>query len=337
MIRVVGGAGYIGSIILQALREQGLPHLNLDNFERGNRSAVGESDSVTVDIRDPRQLDKIFRTCPIDTVIHLAAYVSVSESLRDPDRYYLNNTIGLFNTLEAMRAHGVRRLVFSSTAAVYGHPQYLPIDEDHPREPTTPYGRSKVASEHLLHSYSAQYGIQCACLRYFNAAGADPIAGLGPSLQHKEDLVSLAMRAALAPSPVIEVYGSDYGTPDGTCIRDFVHVRDLADAHVKACTYLRMGGDSRTFNLGSGTGCSVREVIRAVEEVAKTEFRTISRGRREGDPMCVIASIERAKRELGWTPRRSHIDRIVNDTWRYVGARESSVAVADMRAAVNGA
>ncbi len=318
MILVVGGAGYIGSHMLALLRRTGNDHLVFDNLEQGHAAALLGSPLEIGDLRNPSDLDRVFQSHPnIDVVMHFAAYISVGESVREPAKYWENNTAGVLNLLGAMRAAGVSKFVFSSTAAVFGEPLYVPIDEDHPKHPTSPYGQTKLAVEHILDEFDTAYGLRSVALRYFNAAGADPDGQIGEDHHPEEHLIPVAMEAAMGKRPMLKVFGTDYDTPDGTCVRDYIHVCDLADAHLLALRHLQDGGDSRRYNLGNGRGFSVREVISAVEKACGMPVPSQDDARRPGDPGRLIASSERIRRDWGWAPKRPDLAQIVSDAWSW--------------------
>ena len=318
MILVIGGAGYIGSHMVRLLREAGEPHLVLDSLENGHRAAVGGSPFVQADLRDRAALDRVFAENPqIDAVIHMAAYISVGESEREPGKYWGNNTAGVLNLLESMDAAGVRKFVFSSTAAVFGEPEYTPIDEDHPKIPTSVYGDTKLAVERMLDGYDRARGLKSVCLRYFNACGASPDAAIGEDHHPEEHLVPLAIFAAMGRRGALKVFGTDWPTPDGTCVRDYVHVLDLAAAHLLAIRHLREGGDSRKYNLGNGKGFSVREVLESVGRVAGRPVPAENAPRRPGDPAVLIASSAAIQKAWGWAPRYVDLDEIVRTAWAW--------------------
>ncbi|RYG26553.1 UDP-glucose 4-epimerase GalE, partial [bacterium] len=318
MILVVGGAGYIGSHMVRLLRESNEPHLVLDNLENGHRAAVGDSPLVQGDLRDPASLARVFADNPrIDTVIHMAAYIAVGESEREPGKYWTNNVAGVLNLLEAMRTAGVSKLVFSSTAAVFGEPQYTPIDEAHPKAPTSVYGDTKLAVERMLDGYDRAHGLKSVCLRYFNACGASPDASIGEDHFPEEHLVPLAIYAAMGRRAALKVFGTDWPTPDGTCVRDYVHVLDLASAHLLAIKHLRQGGESRKYNLGNGKGFSVREVLDSVGRVAGKPVPADDAPRRPGDPAVLIASSAAIRDAWGWTPKYNDLDEIVRHAWAW--------------------
>lgn len=318
MILVVGGAGYIGSHMIRLLREAGEKHLVLDNFEAGHRAAIGESPFVEADLRDKASLEKVFADHPeIDSVIHMAAYIAVGESEREPGKYWLNNTAGVLNLLETMRGAGVSKIVFSSTAAVFGEPQYTPLDENHPKSPTSVYGDTKLAVERMLDGYDRAHGLKSVCLRYFNACGAAPDASIGEDHFPEEHLVPLAIFAAMGRRAALKVFGTDWPTPDGTCVRDYVHVLDLAAAHLLAIKHLRGGGDSRKYNLGNGRGFSVREVLDTVGKVSGKPVPADDAPRRAGDPAILIASSEAVREAWGWKPQYDDLETIVRHAWAW--------------------
>lgn len=317
MILVIGGAGYIGSHMLALLRDRGEPHLVFDNLETGHRQALQGSRLFEGDLRHREDILRALKENSVDTVMHFGAYIMVGESVAQPSEYYWNNFVGVLNLLDAMRECAVLRLVFSSTAAIFGEPQYVPIDEEHPKNPTSPYGDTKLAVERLLASFDRAYGIQSVCLRYFNAAGSDPAGVLGEDHDPETHLIPATILAALGKTPGLKVFGTDYDTPDGTCVRDYVHVCDLAQAHLLAIRHLREGGESRQYNLGNGKGFSVREVIDTVERVVGRPIPRETAGRREGDPAVLIASSDRIKADWGWSPEYPDLATIVEHAWRW--------------------
>lgn len=315
MILVIGGAGYIGSHMLKLLRECGEPHLVLDDFSQGHAEALRDSPFVKGDLGDPQVLRKIFSEHPIDTVMHFAAFISVGESVRKPGKYWLNNAGKVISLLTEMQAAGIDRFVFSSTAAVFGEPQYVPIDESHPKNPTNPYGQSKLAVERMLGDFDTAYGLRSVCLRYFNASGSDPEGVLGEDHDPEEHIIPVALLAAMGKRPAMKIFGTDYDTPDGTCVRDYVHVMDLAQAHLLAVKHLRAGGESRQYNLGNGQGFSVREVLNTVEKVLEAPLLVEEADRRPGDPAKLIASSEAIRRDWGWSPAIPDLEEIVRHAW----------------------
>ncbi|MBL8047646.1 MAG: UDP-glucose 4-epimerase GalE [Chthonomonas sp.] len=317
MILVVGGAGFVGSHVCKALRAEGIPHLIFDSLEKGFRPATQGSQLFEGDITNPSSLDQVFAENDIDVVMHFAAYIEVGESTKEPARYYRNNLYGVMTLLDAMRAHGVSKFVFSSTAAVYGEPQYVPIDEKHPKDPTSPYGETKWNVERMIQSYDRAYGLKSVALRYFNAAGSDPEGVIGENHNPETHLIPRTILAAMGKVPPLTVFGTDWDTPDGTCLRDYVHVMDLAAAHILATKHLRAGGESRQFNLGNGNGFSVREVIDAVARITGMPVPNQDGPRRDGDPARLIASSEAIRKEFGWTPKYPDLDTMVEHAWAW--------------------
>jgi UDP-glucose 4-epimerase len=313
---VCGGAGYIGSHMVRALIREGHDVLVVDDLSTGHRAATGETELAVVNLLDESALDRVFASWKPDVVFHFAAFSVVRDSVADPLVYYRNNIAGSINLLSSMRRHGVSKLVFSSTAAVYGMPSVDRIDESQPLQPINPYGSSKVAAERLLCEAHHAYGIRSVSFRYFNAAGADPSGGIGEAHDPETHLIPNVLRAA-AGGTAIQVYGSDYATPDGTCIRDYVHVCDLARAHLRAAQYLDDHDGAYSFNLGSGNGCSVLEVISAAERVTGRRVDVVFSPRREGDPDRLVASHVLASKELSWLPTMSDIDNLVGSAWAW--------------------
>ncbi|WP_111414073.1 UDP-glucose 4-epimerase GalE [Billgrantia lactosivorans] len=317
MILVVGGCGYVGTHVVKALLTAGHQVTVLDDLSSGQAELLPGGELVLGDMGDRALLDELLGSRRVRGVVHLASLLNVAESVADPARYYRSNTSKSLTLLEAMVAHGVQSLVFSSSAAVYGEPVGLPIGEHHPCRPINPYGASKWMVERMLQDFSSAYGLASVSLRYFNAAGADPQGHMGECHEPETHLIPLAIQAALGRRPALVRYGRDYATEDGTCIRDFVHVEDLAAAHLKALDYLWRGGESAAFNLGSGRGYSVQEVLDSVRRVTGCAVPVRDAPRREGDPARLEADIGLAQRELGWLPRRSELDTIVRDAWRW--------------------
>ncbi len=316
-VLITGGAGYIGSHTAKLLAMAGLQPVVVDNLQRGHRQAVKWGPLVEADIADRSALQKIFRQYPIEAVIHFAAFAYVGESMRSPELYFRNNVFNTLNLLEVMRDEGVPKIIFSSSCATYGIPRHIPISEDHIQQPVNPYGESKLMAERLLAWYGKIYGVSWVALRYFNAAGADPDGELGENHDPETHLIPLAISAALGRIPHVEIYGSDYETPDGTAVRDYLHVTDLASAHLAALRYLGAGGTSAAFNLGAGSGHSVRDVVAMVERVAGRRVPIREVPRRPGDPACLVAEYAKAARELGWHPGHSSLQEIVETTWNW--------------------
>jgi UDP-glucose 4-epimerase len=318
MILVTGGAGFIGSHFVRRLQELGRDCAVFDSLEKGHADAVGGAELIQGDLRRPEEVDQAFAGRRIEAVVHFAAYIVVPESVDRPEMYWENNFQGTKNLLDAMERHGVGQIVFSSTAAVYGNPESERIGEDHPRRPINPYGETKSAAEDEMRS---RPGIRTVCLRYFNACGAHPSGELCERHDPETHLIPLAIWAAAGRRPALRLFGTDYPTPDGTCIRDYVHVCDLAEAHVLALDHLGSGGGNRAYNCGSGAGFSVREVAEAVERVIGAPLPMEEAPRREGDPARLVADSFRLREELGWSPKRESLDLIVEDAWRAFQAR----------------
>ncbi|MBS1716575.1 MAG: UDP-glucose 4-epimerase GalE [Armatimonadetes bacterium] len=317
MILVLGGAGYIGSHLSKRLRENHKDHVVFDNLSHGHREAVQDSKFFEGDLLDRASLDEVFVKYPIKTVFHFAAHISVGESVREPLKYWRNNTAGVLTLLEAMKDHGIQNLVFSSTAAIFGEPQYIPIDEAHPKSPTSPYGSSKLAVETLLSECDRGFGLRSVCLRYFNAAGADPSSEIGEDHSPEEHLIPVAIEAAVGKRAGLKLFGTDYPTPDGTCVRDYIHILDLAEAHILAAKHLENGGESRRYNLGNGQGFSVKQVIDIVSKVTGLPVPYEEVERRPGDPATLIASSEAIRRDWGWTPKYPDLTTIVEHAWNW--------------------
>jgi UDP-glucose 4-epimerase len=316
-ILVCGGAGYIGSHMVDLLLARGHNVTTFDNLSTGHRDAVLGGRFELGDLGSTADLDRVLGSKAYDAVMHFAAFIRVEESVAQPGKYFRNNLCNTLNLLDAMVRHGVRRFIFSSTAAVYGEPRYVPVDEKHPREPINPYGSSKRMVEDALMYYAGAYGLNSVPLRYFNAAGADPKARLGPRHDPLTHLIPLVLRAAAGVTPNVKVFGRDYPTPDGTAVRDYIHVVDLCEAHLAAIEYLMKGGETRAFNLGVGRGFSVQEVIDSVKRVTRRDFEVITAGRRAGDPAQLVANSSLAQSAFGWKPRYADLDTIVAHNWAW--------------------
>jgi UDP-glucose 4-epimerase len=314
---VSGGAGYIGSHMVLRLLEDGHEVVVLDDLSSGHRDAVRGAPLVQGDVADRALLDRLFAATRFDAVLHFAGFSQVAESVRNPGRYYRNNVGGAVSLLDAMAAHGVGRLVFSSSAAIFGEPRSLPIDEAHPAEPLNPYGRSKLLVESVLPDYERAFGLRCVALRYFNAAGAHPLGLLGERHEPESHLIPLVLRAAAGALPAVTLFGEDYDTPDGTAIRDYVHVEDLCRAHALALARLADGAPGRAYNLGNGEGYSVRQVIDTARRVTRRPIRVASAQRRAGDPARLVADAKRARSELDWQPRYAALDTIIAHAWAW--------------------
>ncbi len=316
VVLVTGGAGYVGSHAVKALRRAGHGVVIFDNLSAGHRQAALGAPLIEGDIADTGAVRAAIRDCGATAVMHFAAWLSVPDSVSDPAGYYRNNVTGTLGTLEAMAAERCRHFVFSSTCAVYGEPVETPISEDHPTVPVNAYGQTKLAIEHALPHFERAYGIRSIRLRYFNAAGADPEGELGEDHAPEIHVIPRAIEAASGGRP-LEVFGEDYPTPDGTCLRDYIHVTDLADAHVLALGRLEQGGPSASYNAGTERPSSVRDVIGAVERATGRRVAWTSAPRRPGDPAVLYAAAGRIRRDLGWTPTRAALDTIVGDAWRW--------------------
>jgi UDP-glucose-4-epimerase GalE len=316
---ITGGAGYVGSHAAKALRAAGYQAVIYDDLSAGHREAALGAPVIVGDIGDVAAVRRAIRESGASAVMHFAAWLSVADSVRDPMGYYRNNVLGTLSTLEAMAAEGCGTFIFSSTCAVYGEPVETPLHETHPTSPINPYGQTKLAVEQALPHFESAHGIRAVCLRYFNAAGADPEGELGEHHAPEVHVIPLALDAA-SRGTSMQVFGTDYPTPDGTCVRDYVHVADLADAHLRALHYLEANGAPATFNVGTERPSSVLEVLASVERVTG---RTIARDlapRRPGDPAVLYASAARIRAALGWTPARPDLDTIVGDAWRWHSA-----------------
>lgn len=319
-VLVCGGAGYIGAHAARWLAEAGHRVTVLDNLATGHREAVRWGELIEADIRDPQALRRVFAAGRYDAVMHFCALSLVGESMTQPYAYYDNNVMGTLGLLQAMREAGVERLVFSSTAAVFGTPQQALIDEAHPTAPINPYGASKLMVERILDDAARAYGLRSVALRYFNAAGATPSAEIGESHTPETHLIPNALRAAAGTGEPLRLFGNDYATPDGTCVRDYVHVDDLAAAHLKALEYLHDHPGAHRFNLGNGQGFSVLEVIEAVRRVSGRDLPFRWEPRRPGDPPALVAASAQARQVLGWEPHYTDLGQIIASAWRWHSA-----------------
>ncbi|MEM9451376.1 MAG: UDP-glucose 4-epimerase GalE [Cyanobacteria bacterium P01_E01_bin.6] len=319
-ILVTGGAGYIGSHAVLALQRAGYQVVILDNLVYGHQDIAETVLNVELAIGDTNDrifLDNLFATHQFSAVMHFAAYTYVGESVTNPGKYYRNNVNGTLTLLDAMVAASVKRIVFSSTCATYGEPQAIPMDETHPQHPISPYGTTKWMVEKILADFDHAHDLKSVCFRYFNAAGADPDGKTGEDHNPETHLIPLVLQTALGTRESISIFGTDYPTPDGTCVRDYIHVSDLADAHVLGLDYLLKGGDSNIFNLGNGNGFSVREVIETARQVTEKEIKAVECDRRPGDPPSLVGSSEKAKRVLGWNPTYVDLSDIVSHAWQW--------------------
>ncbi|WP_293127521.1 UDP-glucose 4-epimerase GalE [Microcoleus sp. bin38.metabat.b11b12b14.051] len=326
-ILVTGGAGYIGSHAVLAMKNAGYGVVILDNLVYGHQDLVEQVlqvELVVGDTNDRTLLDKLFATQDIAAVMHFSAYAYVGESVTDPAKYYRNNVIGTITLLEAMIAARIKKFVFSSTCATYGVPQKIPLTEDHPQNPINPYGATKLMVERILSDFDTAYDFKSVCFRYFNAAGADPSGLLGEDHNPETHLIPLVLLAALGKRDSIAIFGTDYETPDGTCIRDYIHVNDLASAHILGLEYLLNGGKSDFFNLGNGGGFSVKEVIEMARQVTGKEIKAVECDSRPGDPPALVGSSKKAIETLGWHPEYPDIKDIITHAWQWHQKRHHS-------------
>lgn len=316
-VLICGGAGYIGSHVNKMLSRMGRETVVFDNLVYGHREAVKWGSFIEGDLKNPEEIGAVFEKYPIEAVMHFAAYAYVGESVIEPEKYYRNNVACTLNLLHAMRMHGCDKIIFSSTCATYGEPEKVPITEEMPQEPINPYGRSKLMVEKILEDYAKAYGLRYAALRYFNAAGADPEGEIGESHDPETHLIPLVLDAASGRRPDIKVFGTDYPTRDGSCIRDYIHVNDLGSAHILALDYLEKGKESGCFNLGNEKGTSVLEVIEAVRKVTGKDFPVTLAERRPGDPATLVGGSKKAREVLGWEPEYGDIETIVEHAWKW--------------------
>lgn len=316
-VLVCGGAGYIGSHINKQLYKEGYETVVFDNLVYGHKEAVKWGNFVKGDLADRGEIEKVFRQYPIEAVFHFAAYAYVGESVDCPEKYYYNNVVNTLNLLQVMKKYGCSKIIFSSTCATYGEPEKLPITEEMPQKPINPYGTTKRMVEEIFKDYEKAYGLKFVVFRYFNAAGADPEGEIGESHNPETHLIPLVLDAASGIREDIKVFGTAYDTPDGSCVRDYIHVTDLAKAHLLGLHYLEEGRKSDFFNLGNTKGTSVLEVIDAVKRVTGKEFQVTLTGRRAGDPAKLVGSSKKAQEVLGWTPDYGDIDTIVEHAWEW--------------------
>ena len=322
-ILVTGGAGYIGSHMADLLVQHGHEVVVLDNLSTGFCDAVLNAELVIGDFGDSKVLDNLFHKHKFDAIMHFAAFIEVEESVEKPAKYYQNNVTNTLHLLDAMIKHNVKNLIFSSSAAVYGEPEYTPLDEKHPKKPVNPYGQSKLIVEEILPDYDKAYNLKSISLRYFNAAGNDPKARLGSRHEPVTHLIPLVLQAASKRKDAIKVFGTDYTTPDGTCIRDYIHVVDLCAAHFLALDKLFSGGESAAYNLGNGNGFSVLEVIETARKVTNKPINVIECERRAGDPAVLVADATKAKQELNWQPKFPDLETIVKHAWQWEQKQEN--------------
>ena len=316
-ILVVGGAGYIGSHMVKKLAKAGNDVITLDNLSYGYRDAVKYGEFVEGDLGDDSVLDDIFKAGNIDAVMHFAGFIQVGESMSKPSMYYHNNVTNTLVLLDAMLRHKVKNFIFSSTAAIFGEPEYTPIDEKHIKQPINPYGHSKLMIEQVLDDYDVAYGLRSTCLRYFNAAGADPDGELGERHVPETHLIPLILQAASGRREDIKVFGDDYATNDGTCVRDYIHINDLCDAHLLALQKMMKDDQSARYNLGNGKGFSVKQVIDVAKQVSNNDFKVTIEPRRAGDPAVLVADATLAKQALNWQPEFAELKDIVQTAWNW--------------------
>lgn len=317
MILIVGGAGYIGSHINKELNKQGFKTVVFDSLVKGHKEAVKWGELYEGDLANIEDVRGVFKKYPIEAVLHFAAFIEVGESVKDPQKYYQNNVKNTLNLFQVMLENEVKKIIFSSTAATFGNPQYVPIDEKHPQFPINPYGQAKLMVEKILGDYDVAYGLKYVALRYFNACGADLDAEIGENHNPESHLIPLILDAAAGKREDIKIFGTDYPTPDGTCVRDYVHVIDLAKAHILALKYLMDGNESNNFNLGNGKGFSVKEVIGVTKKVTGIDFKVTEVERRAGDPPELVADSKKAKEVLGWKPQYADLETIVSSAWKW--------------------
>lgn len=316
-ILICGGAGYIGSHTNKLLSQRGYETIVFDNLVYGHREAVKWGTFVQGDLKNVQEIEAVFLQYPIDAVMHFAAYAYVGESVTDPEKYYYNNIANTLNLLHVMKDHGCKKIIFSSTCATYGEPEEVPIKEDTQQNPINPYGFTKLAVEYILRDYRKAYDMEYVVLRYFNAAGADPDGDIGESHNPETHIIPLILDAASGKRKDIKIFGTDYPTPDGSCIRDYIHVTDLAEAHLLALKYLENGGQSDSFNLGNEKGTSVLEIVKAVKHITGKEFTVTLAPRRMGDPAMLVGASRKAKQVLGWKPQYADIETIIKHAWTW--------------------
>jgi UDP-glucose 4-epimerase len=316
-ILIVGGAGYIGSHMVKKLAKAGHDVITLDNLSYGYRDAVRYGIFVKGDLGDRSILDNLFSNHQVDAVMHFAGFIQVGESVQKPSMYYHNNVVNTITLLDAMLAHEVNNFIFSSTAAIFGEPDYTPIDEKHRKAPINPYGHSKLMIEQVLEDYDKAYGLRATCLRYFNAAGADPDGELGERHVPETHLIPLILQAASGRREDIKVFGDDYATDDGTCVRDYIHINDLCDAHSLALEHMIETDQSARFNLGNGKGFSVKQVIDVAKQVSGKDFTVTVEPRRAGDPAVLVADSTLARETLNWQPQFADLESIVETAWQW--------------------
>lgn len=316
-ILITGGAGYIGSHAVKLINQHGFDAITYDNLENGHKESLLGGKLIQGDLRDREQLFETFGKYRFGAVIHFAAYASVGDSVRNPAKYFLNNVTGGINLLEAMRIFNVPRMVFSSSAATYGEPASIPVREDDAKNPTNPYGETKLQFEKILKWYDIAYDIKYVSLRYFNASGADPDGKIGEDHYPEDHLIPTILQVAMGKTESVKIFGNDWDTPDGTCVRDFIHVSDIAEAHIKALRLLEAGMKSNEYNMGNGDGQSVMQIIKAAKDVTGINIPWEATERRPGDPARLVASSEKIKRDMEWEPRFPDLHTIIEHAWRW--------------------
>lgn len=316
-VLVVGGAGYIGSHMVKMLSKAGHEVTTLDNLSNGYKDAVKYGEFIEGDIADAELLNKLFTDKQFDGVMHFASYIQVGESVEKPSMYYRNNVSNTQVLLDAMLEHGIKNFIFSSTAATFGEPEYTPIDEAHSQVPINPYGHSKLMVEQILSDFDHAYGLKSVSLRYFNAAGADPEGELGERHIPETHLIPLVLQAASGRRDNIMIFGTDYDTPDGTCVRDYIHIKDLCSAHLLGLEHLVSGGESRAYNMGNGQGYSIKELIDVAKKVTGVDFEVKLGERRDGDPARLVADSSLLQKELGWKPEYADLEMIIRHAWEW--------------------
>jgi len=316
-VLVVGGAGYIGSHMVKMLSLAGHDVVTLDNLSNGYKDAVKYGEFIEGDIADAELLNNLFSKTAFDGVMHFASYIQVGESVEKPSMYYKNNVTNTQVLLDAMLEHGIKSFIFSSTAATFGEPEYIPIDEAHPQKPINPYGHSKLMVEQILADFDHAYGLKSVSLRYFNAAGADAEGELGERHIPETHLVPLVLQAASGRRDNIAIFGTDYDTPDGTCVRDYIHINDLCSAHLLGLEHLVAGGESKAYNMGNGQGYSIKEVIDVAKKITGNDFEVKLAERRDGDPAKLVADSTLLQKELGWSPQYTDLETIIRHAWEW--------------------
>lgn len=317
MILIVGGAGYIGSHVNKLLNKNGLETVVFDNLSKGHREVVKWGKLEIGDLAKSEEIEAVFEKYPIEAVFDFASYIEVGESVKDPEKYYLNNVANTLNLLSAMRKHNVNKIIFSSTAATFGMPEKVPIGEDDVQKPINPYGKTKLMIEEIFKDYDLAYGFKYVVFRYFNACGADKDGEIGEWHEPESHLIPILLEVALGKREFFQLNGTDYNTEDGTCIRDYVHVEDLASAHLLGLKYLLSGGESKFYNLGSGKGYSNKQVMETAKKVTGVDFKVVYGPRREGDPDKLLASSEKIKREMNWQPSYDNLEDIIKTAWNW--------------------